>query len=323
MIRFTPSSADRVAACPASAVLPQRYEPAGPAAERGTRIHADYANAVDALAPVVTALPFDWSAERHVEVGYAYDVRQDTGRVLGYRLERSYPPVGPTELKGSADLTLVGDRDATVVDWKTGHTRGYAWQPRIYALAAARAHRVPTVSTALVYLDASPVEIVRETYSPFGLARLAKDLRALVARVAEATPNDVTPGDHCKWCPAKHACPAWGTELATMRTTSWLDRLDAELQTPTGIAMWQRRLPMLRELTDTVKEHVTQAVQKAGGTLALEDGTTLKLTTNTRSSISADDVLSELAPEFAASLRAKLTRQTTYTTLRTNKGTRT
>lgn len=59
MIRWTPSAADRVFACPASAALPQRYEPAGPAAERGTRIHEAQADAVDALAPHVTALPFD------------------------------------------------------------------------------------------------------------------------------------------------------------------------------------------------------------------------------------------------------------------------
>lgn len=330
MIRWTPSAADRVFACPASAVLPQRYEPAGPAAERGTRIHEAQADAVDALAPHVTALPFDWTAERHVEVAYAYDTACDTGRVLGYRVGRRYPPVGPTELKGSADLTLVSPRRAEVIDWKTGYTRGYVWQPRIYALAAARAHRVSTVDAALVYLDAAPVEVESERFTAFGLAALARDVRATVRRVDDAeaivqsggTP-DVTPGDHCKWCPAKHACPAWATSLATLRTTSWVDRLEAELSTPAGVATWQRRLPLLSGALDIVKERVRSAVERAGGSLSLGDGTALRLSTTTRASLSADDVLAELPPEQAAQLRLQLTRTTTFTTLRTTKEKRT
>lgn len=323
MIRFTPSSADRVFACPASAVLPQKYEPAGPAAERGTRIHDEYASAVDARAPHVTALPFDWTAEAHVEVAYAYDVAEDSGRVLGYRVGRRYPPVGPSELKGSADLVLTAERSAEVIDWKTGYSRGYTWQPRIYALAAARAHRVSTVSTALVYLDSAGPEIVREKFSAFGLAALARDVRQIVRRVDESDGTDVHPGDHCKWCPAKHACPAHATALATLRTTSWVDRLDAELQTPTGIALWQRRLPMIAGALDTVKERIRSAVEQAGGSLSLGDGTALRLATSTRASISVDDVLSELPPEFAAELRDRLTVRTTYTTLRTTKEKRT
>lgn len=323
MIRWTPSAADRVFACPASAALPQRYEPAGPAAERGTRIHEAQADAVDALAPHVTALPFDWTAERHVEVAYAYDTACDTGRVLGYRVGRRYPPVGPTELKGSADLTLVSPRRAEVIDWKTGYTRGYVWQPRIYALAAARAHRVSTVDAALVYLDASPVEIHRERFTAFGLAALARDVRAVQARVESSDGTDVTPGDHCKWCPAKHACPAWATSLATLRTTSWVDRLEAELSTPAGVATWQRRLPLLSGALDIVKERVRSAVERAGGSLSLGDGTALRLTTSTRSSLSADDVLDRLPPEQAAQLRTELTRTNTFTTLRQTKEKRT
>lgn len=321
MIRWTPSSADRVFACPASAVLPQTYTPAGPAAERGTRIHDEYAAHVDALSPTVTALPFDWTAQRHVEVAYAYDVACDTGRVLGYRVGRRYPPVGDTELKGSADVVLTTPTAATVIDWKTGHTRGYVWQPRIYALAAARAHRVGSVETALVYLDQGATD--REHFTTFELAALARDVRAAARRVEDSDGTDVTPGDHCKWCPAKPACPAWGTQLATLRTTSWVDRLDAELATPEGLALWHRRLPMLKELTDAVKERLSHAVEKAGGSYALGDGRALRLTTSTRTSISADDVLDALPTEQAAQLRARLTKTTTYTQLRTTKeGTR-
>lgn len=314
MIRWSPSSADRVKACPASAVLPQTYQPAGPAAERGTRIHTQQADAVDALDPHVVALPFDWTATRHVEVAYAYDLAEDTGRILGYRLERRYPPVSPTELKGSADLTLTTPTAATVIDWKTGHTRGYQWQTRVYALAASRAHRVSSVETALVYLDANAID--RERFGAFALAAIRRDVVALQSRIERSDGTDVSPGDHCRWCPAKPACPAWATELASVRAPSWEAQLAIELSTPERLAFWHRRLPLMEGTVQAVREGLRAAVEKAGGSASLGDGTALRLSTQTRTSISVDDVLDELSPEVAADMRRRLSKTTTYTQLR-------
>lgn len=325
---FSPSGAQRVAACPPSAVLPQTPVPSGAAADRGTAFHtyaadlflagreialprvpagAPWRSMCAGFDPYTLPLPWSTAGAKLVEVAYAYDVAADSTRVLGYQLGRGYPPHTATELCGSADLVLLcgdgaGTRWLHLVDWKTGR-RGVPaadhWQLRIYALAAARHHGAERVHVHLVYVgedgQADPRPEDSATFDALALDGIAADLRALLAEVAAVDPTApvVSPGEHCRYCPARPACPAFARELAAVNAAGpgWLDRVRAELDTPEGFALWHRdRLPVLRAAVDVVADELRARVA-AAGEIALPDGAVVRAAESSRTTLHADTLL--------------------------------
>jgi CRISPR/Cas system-associated exonuclease Cas4 (RecB family) len=324
---FTPSGAARASACPGSVVLPQTPLPPGPAALCGTASHEFAADVLtlpggraEALARVPTDAPwrrivegFDprrvalpWQAVRHVEIAYAYDVLADSGRILGYRLDRNYPPSAPTEITGSADLVLhdPAARHISVIDFKTGQAVDPAednWQLRLYALMAARAHGAILARGVLCYIDENGETSTDEAeFSAMDLDATAADLRKLLQRIdaeahaiASGEGPAVNPGNHCRWCPAKPACPAYTAVLATA-SADWIDRFRVELATPDGFARWYRRLPVIKEVARSLDEAVREEVKRHGA-IRLTASMGVKAIQTSRTSLHAETLLALLA----------------------------
>jgi len=223
-----------VAACPASAALPQVRSDSEPA-RKGTAVHlylaclasgrsreealdevpAEYRAACGAID--VSRLP---TLEYAPEVAFAYDYATGNARELGRGLDRGYPDLGPTEIPMTLDSVGVGGSQVVVFDVKTGRGRvtpaARNGQIRLGALAAARAYGASRATVGLVY--------VREGEAPWSdvadldemdLDAAAIEARDVMRRVGEAaevvtaggTPT-LTTGDHCRYCPARTACPA-------------------------------------------------------------------------------------------------------------------
>lgn len=242
----TGSSFDRIAACPASAALPQVHDGyPNDFRERGTAIHAyidriaqlrregfplDQA-CVDALAEVdeqwrAACEQVDVEALGHrttlsTEVSLAYDWKADTGRVLTPVAPRQYEIDPDREVALTLDVAGVGARHVAVADFKGP----YAWLPEpsrslqlgVGALTLARIHRARSAS--LEYLrvrsDGSVSRWAAEL-DVFGIETVAERVQTMMRDVeqirvdiynGEVIPN-VTEGPWCTYCKARNTCPA-------------------------------------------------------------------------------------------------------------------
>lgn len=241
------SSAARGDACPGSHAFPRVDETGEPAA-RGLGIHAFLARAAPspaersfALADAPTSvrgtcegidLPtlLDDLEQIRCEVAYAYDVETGKARLVGVNIGRRYGTLGANEV--ACTLDLEARRRSTgrwlVRDWKTGQDVGEVednWQIRIQALCE-RAIRGEAPDGELVYIGEDGSHRV-ETYAfdDLDLDDAAERLRDIVrrvhaaeARVTAGREPDVSPGEHCKYCPAAIYCPAKRALVRDMRT---------------------------------------------------------------------------------------------------------
>lgn len=230
MALFSASSFERVALCPASAVLPQVAREGGAAVEKGNHVHAFKAALAEGVAHEVAlaAVPAEWrdlcaaldapAPGTLAEVAFAVNARTGAVRVLGTNIGREYT-LEQGEIAGTAD-TVVPAEVLVVGDYKTG---------RGEVTAAARNKQLAFLAyaAATVYKrDEAIVEIVKigpSGYETTDSAHLdALDLQAARAlirdthqRVVDAQQEikrgrqpALREGSHCTWCPARLACPA-------------------------------------------------------------------------------------------------------------------
>lgn len=230
-LRFSASSLDRIAACPASAVLPQQTS-TSESASRGTAIHAflerckldgydaAIADVPDDLRSLCEAIDVDaLPAGCTPEVAFAYNVLTGKARILGRGLARNYGQLDTFEIPGTADLYGVGDGCAYVADYKTGRNPIAAHrslQLRFYALCAARAAGLDFAIAEIIRIDESGNvwrdracfdvltldEFAHELAQTFGKARDA------LSAYAAGDAIETTTGDHCDYCPGYLSCPA-------------------------------------------------------------------------------------------------------------------
>ena len=87
--------------------------------------------------------------------------------------------------------------------------------------------------------------------------RLRLDWSAALAAVMDARQRysrgeelAVNPGDHCKWCPAKAACPQFANdargEIVLDRPGDWVARFEAAIVQDDGAATWWAKLARAR-----------------------------------------------------------------------------
>jgi hypothetical protein len=238
----TASRLHRASICPASAVLPRIEEATSRAAERGKAVHQFLATVGTlGVEPALAAIPKEWHQDCRLidldslpqvdpmawahEVALVYNVHTGRAREVGRNLERSYPPLAPGEIAGTADVVALTPDAVVVADWKTGWSKvpGAAvnWQVRFYALAAARAYGRERAVVAIVRLDSEGhARWDSAEFDEFDMATIEQELVALVARleaeherVARGERPRVVYGDHCAFCPAVRACPAVGEFL--------------------------------------------------------------------------------------------------------------
>lgn len=216
--------------CPASQALPQvytRYE----AGEDGKDRHAALERRVGGVVQDETPEIRAWLATIDDEtiaplIGSSSEVtfswRPDTGkaRQVGDHLELEYPEEDGVYF-GTADYVSIKAEDGEVKidDLKTGNgavepvTRNA--QLRFLALAASRCYGVDRARVGILHATGERTWWERAEFDAFELELVAVQLRKLSERIGWArrdveagkTPR-VTVGDHCKWCQARHGCPA-------------------------------------------------------------------------------------------------------------------
>lgn len=222
--------------CPGSAeaAIPYADLPAGPAAERGTRIHEHMERTL--RLGLTSALENEES-----EIGFqaattvAHIARSHGFEVADLRLEEwlSLEAVHP-DAGGTADVWAVKPfGELLVIDLKTGYNMVPAegnLQLVFYALAAW--HSLSELErdflTAVHLYIVQPAQEAPYTchirhwqLTPTELAQYAERVKAIVNR-AEAEPANRIAGSHCedKYCPARATCPAY---------RAWLDTQSAGL----------------------------------------------------------------------------------------------
>lgn len=208
----TASELPRVAACPASAALPQHRLPESSDASLGTAVHlllsqgvvpdSDEAQAIgEHLQRALPPGAWRW------EVTFALDANGE-GRELGAHLSRDYSAANASETVGTADAVAIQGGIARILEVKTGWRPVSAdgWQTRWLALAAARAHHCDSAEVTVLtgHPDGARAEVM--AYDAFALDAIEQELHSLLARIL--TDKQPQPGDWCRYCPALSECRA-------------------------------------------------------------------------------------------------------------------
>jgi hypothetical protein len=329
--RITASSLDRAIACPASTALPAVWEESSPAAERGIAIHEFLDGSIThgrdaALAKVPADAPWRPLCEAidlslvlqgaktaATELALAYDIENDSGRVIGSHLNRRY---GDTtgEVPCTADLAIEYESGPPLVlDWKAGHQTVVVHENRqmeMLGLAYARAKQINAVQVAVAMVHDSGFIEVDDVLvlGPMELARIANDVanavdasKEMQRAVSAGEPIDVRPGDHCRYCPCKAACPAQvglirelarapGQSLGPLLGDAGKERLATALRERIATLdadaigrAWQM-LGVIESLVETARSQLTNRILESGG-LTMQDGSRLDAQTEKREGI--------------------------------------
>ena len=331
-VRWTFSAADRVAACPASAALPQARRAGSADATRGTAIHAflrdlvvDGAECALARVPVaaehravcealsVGGLEQLWRGGHALaEVSYAYSPAARTTRYLGRDLDRGYQ-VEAHEVAGTIDLVATwGDGDVLVLDWKTGHHPPRAQgngQLLLGALALWCAHRTSSIRTAIVHIDDAGAwhvdeHVIDRNELEQGAERVMRWHAAAEAareQVLAGVVPDVVMGPHCRYCAAIASCPGQAGALRMLLGGNPL-QLDVVTASDAGRA-WQLATDARRALDEV--ERALRARVDAEGSLPLPDGSVVRPIEMTRESLDVGRALAVVEMHLGAEARAQ------------------
>lgn len=296
-----------------AAAQPWPAEEAGPAAERGTRMHARAASIVDPRAPAVgpladaeeeagaqrmaqvvvgmaTAAAEGAQVRVRTEVALAYRPALDHALGIGEHMGRDYSRAPEGSRCMSLDAMWVVDDKVYVVDWKTGQAahvepaRDNA-QLATGALAAARHYGVQHALVALVFEDG---RVDSHELDVLDLDAHAARLRANDAALDRGDPTP-TPGGHCGYCPARLACPA--TQAAVAEALPELAQpagmLDP-IQSHEDAAQRVVRLRMVRDAWERAEAQVDALLREwtqAHGPIPLGGGKVRRLVSATRETI--------------------------------------
>jgi len=155
----------------------------------------------------------------HAETAFGFDGTRSHGLAGG---QREYVG-GDGMICGTADQVSYAGGRVVVSDLKCGKwpVSADGWQLKALAVMAADADRRRKINRALVAIvqcpydatDASQIRVDQVEYDAIDLASFRHEMRRLPGRIEEQRidPRPVA-GDHCKWCPAKAACPLNGED---------------------------------------------------------------------------------------------------------------
>lgn len=215
------SALPRILRCPGSVALPQART-VSEWSDAGTDRHAVVEDGL--LRGDLSVLPerIREALLRHLpagatlrpEVAVAYDVATGEARELGDGIGRAYGTLGAFEIPGQLDLLVLAPGFVLVADWKGFmETAGPAEneQTSLYALAAARLYKASQVIVLIGNLPTDRVAVAE--LDVIDLDSFAVRLREVHPRVAAQKSRkpaevDVSEGEHCRYCPAVHVCPA-------------------------------------------------------------------------------------------------------------------
>lgn len=291
----TMSKIERVLACPASHALPQTYDAPSVYAQDGNDRHAALAAHVSGqtlpvlpgvsgwLESVVEAVGNELRGAR-VEVALAYDVLWGSGRIVGENIGRAYGQTGPTEIVGSADYLRHDNGELWVVDLKTGRAEVTAPHENAQLLTLAVAARAALgmrggarLSLLLAPEGSAPrwrhAEVTggELTVHEERLAEMATHLDEARSDLgAGHAPRHLAQGEHCRYCPAKAACPAraslaQGTlEAPVEQAQGWRAMLAAGKRAEV-YRLWRTARDVLGEVGDALHASAAEAPIELGG----------------------------------------------------------
>lgn len=290
------SSLERDHACPASVKIaagltpsqkaladlvaqPMDYTTAGQDfhAEMEAAINAD--NVPEDIAPFVPAIA-------HAEHSFVLDLRTMEVHALGIGVDRDYArrlaDLGldiPKELRHEGTIDCYGtetDGTAVVIDWKTGlevsdpeHNK----QMLLYAFFVSRHLSADNVTMRIVYRRGEDSTPYKREYviDAMELMAFADAQRSLPAKIKGATPEQATPGGHCRHCPAKPGCPKFGLATTAAKFAALRDP-ETELIIPDhervhAVEMLEMLSPFVKKLQSALRGNVI-----AQGDIAMPDG---------------------------------------------------
>jgi hypothetical protein len=331
----TASALERVLACTASHVLPATYDAPGEPAERGTAIAKFIRDVVAGMSPhdASVRIPIQWRATCQAldwakltggltdvrgEVAYALDTATDEVTELGINIGRNYPKLSPTQIGGTVDIEGMSTLGhPVVIDVKSGQDVTPAAenaQIRYFARIAQLRHGAEMVEARIAYVaEDGSVTLDVAFLDTFDLDSFGDELVGLVSNVkrtrlkmAAGEPVPVRAGDHCKYCPAMNACPAYvgiarhmlpmveafaGPEAVAM-TEAKKEDLEAVVasrftaMTPDELGAAYLKLKQIERLADAVAKGIKAMAERQD--IPLPDGRTLKKIPMSRKSFNQD-----------------------------------
>lgn len=233
------SGMQRLHECPPSFEMERLAPPEeeSDVAASGTRIHAVLAllasadtlsmaecDTLDMCAKQAGEVVAEWAGHHGLETPDQTLREQRLGMTaLGRVLDVTPEATADFLFTGQADLVLVKDGKALVIDYKTGRgdTAEAVDNAQLAALAVlvAGRYKVEAVRVAIVQPWAGKPTV--SDYSANGLALAKSWLIDSLNAASESTPDQARAGEWCKYCKAKAVCPA--LKLAALQTVEVLD----------------------------------------------------------------------------------------------------
>lgn len=185
---------------------------------------------------------------------------------------------GDVTLAGTADLVSTAGHELRIMDLKSG------WRPssaeaqlRGYAVLALHSSDASTIRATQLNLRDGILDTWlwgREDVLAWW-DNLKQLLREMVS--AGATALLYHPGEHCRYCPRWHECPAGA--MLVRAAGAYLVQLDAEAGDllPEDLATILERARQVERAAEMARRLVTAAIDAAGGRIALADGRELRL----------------------------------------------
>lgn len=288
---FSLSGGDRIALCPASAVLDPVHEITERSSRGATlaayRVACAQGSPEEALALMPEA-DREWLAQIDFgalgqlpgtyapEVAFCYDTATGEAHELGRQIFRQYESAAlmrlgralrATEVVGAADAVLLPEDRAVVVDDKLGwaahvppalHSR----QLRGLALCASIVYQREHVTVAVIrsfedgraWVDVAELDSMELFLIRDELAEMVASVRAERAHLASGGTPRVTLGSHCRYCPARRLCPgqhAWVRAVSSGQVGAALDLDDDDLLAE----IWDK-LPSYRRFLSEVESAI-------------------------------------------------------------------
>jgi RecB family exonuclease len=254
------SGMDRLHNCPASFEM-ERHAPPEEHREdaaSGTLIHAVLAGLAapdtlsaaelethDMCAAQAEQVINEWAQPSDEEPDILYEQRIGITQ-LGTAMDVTPKSKARFRFTGQADMIIVDDDRALVIDYKTG--RGDTPVAQDNAQLAALAvlvylrYKVPSVRVAIVQPWAGKPTV--SDYSESALQLAHSWLIASLNAAETSTLDDARAGDHCKWCKAKAICDTFknaAIQQVEVIEPATIAGLDGESQRK---AMWARALDL-------------------------------------------------------------------------------
>jgi hypothetical protein len=215
--RLSPSAADRWFACPgapnAEHGLP---DTTSPAATEGTTAHALLEQSLGTRQPPaqLAGMPgVDANMIQHVTTAWRLvaGMQASCDRIALELLTDAGTVIGRDDLYGTADIVIEHGNHITVLDFKYGRWPvhpAHNKQLMIYALgAAAQAlQRIESFTLGIIQPRTDGPPFTLWDIDRASLSRFGRELQASATATDDpAAPRK--PGDHCRFCKARSACP--------------------------------------------------------------------------------------------------------------------